>query len=248
VSPFLAFVGVSVAGTWGLAAIGMVASGIILLVAPGDHETASGSTLPGIVLLVCGIVNLGLMQVVITPLLGLDPPIPVSKRSIIPANRLTRWVRTGLQVRDLPDGFPKEIRLKGQRILLVRRGERVDALTALCSHARLPLGGFPGSPIKAEPIRDDCVMCPFHGARFEVETGVPGRHAEQAFPRAVRAAGAEAGAEAEHERRGHPDLPGARRERRSSRGAQRAQVAKGRTGYNRFAATSVARATKRCPT
>jgi nitrite reductase/ring-hydroxylating ferredoxin subunit len=171
VSPFLAFVGVSIAGTWGLAAIGLIASGIILLVAPGDVETASGSTLPGIVLLVFGLVNLAIMQVVITPLLGLDPPIPVPKKKIIPAARLTRWVKTGHLLRDLPDGTPKEVRVKGQRILLVRRDEKVNALTALCSHARLPLGGFPGSPIKAEPVRDDCVMCPFHGARFEVDSG-----------------------------------------------------------------------------
>jgi nitrite reductase/ring-hydroxylating ferredoxin subunit len=171
VSPFLAFLGVSIAGTWGLAGIGLVASGIILLVAPGDAETASGNVLPGIVLLVFGLMNLGLMQVVITPLLGLDPPLPVPKKKIIPAGRLTRWVSTGQQFRDLPDGTPKEVRVKSQRILLVRRGEKVNALTALCSHARLPLGGFPGSPIKAEPVRDDCIMCPFHGARFDVDTG-----------------------------------------------------------------------------
>jgi nitrite reductase/ring-hydroxylating ferredoxin subunit len=171
VSPFNAFIGVSIIGTWGLAAIGLVASGIILLVAPGDVETASGSTLPGIVMLVFGLVNLAIMQVVITPLLGLDPPLPIPKKSIIPAERLTRWVKTGHLLRDLPDGKPKEVRVKSQRILLVRRGDRVNALTALCSHARLPLGGFPGSPIKPEPVRDDCIMCPFHGARFEVETG-----------------------------------------------------------------------------
>ncbi len=170
-SPFLAFVGVSVAGTWGLAAIGCIASGIILLFFPGDAETASGSTLPGIVMLVFGIVNLGIMQVTISPLLGIDPPIPVSKKKIIPESKLTRWVKTGQQLRDLPDGTPKEVRVKGQRILFVRRGEKVNALTALCSHARLPLGGFPGSPLKAEPVRDDCVMCPFHGARFEVDSG-----------------------------------------------------------------------------
>lgn len=170
-SPFLAFVGVSVAGTWGLASIGLIASGIILLVAPGDAETASGATLPGIVMLVFGIINLGIMQVTISPLLGLDPPLPVPKKTIIPAEKLTRWVKTGQLLRDLPDGTPKEVRVRGQRILLVRREDRVNALTALCSHARLPLGGFPGSPIKPEPVRDDCIMCPFHGARFEVETG-----------------------------------------------------------------------------
>ena len=166
----LAFLGVSVLGTWGLAAIGTIAGGIILLVAPGEAETASGSTIPGIVLLVFGIVNLVIMSGVVAPLLGLDPPVPVLKKSIIPESRLTRWVKTGQQLRDLPDGTPREVRVKSLRILLVRRGDKVNALTGLCSHARLPLGGFPGA-LKPSPVRDDCIMCPFHGARFEVDSG-----------------------------------------------------------------------------
>ena len=42
---------------------------------------------------------------------------------------------------------------------------------ALCPHVRLPIGSFPGMPLKPEKIRDDCVMCPFHGARFDITTG-----------------------------------------------------------------------------
>ena len=169
-SPFLAFLGVSVLGTWGLASIGLIAGGIIMIFFPGDADTASGSTLPGIVMLAAGFISMGIMQVTIMPLLGVDPPFPVSAKKIMPASKLTRWVSAG-PLRELPDGTPKEIRLKSRRMLLVRQGNEVHALSALCSHARLPLGGFPGSPIKAEPVRDDCVMCPFHGARFEVATG-----------------------------------------------------------------------------
>jgi nitrite reductase/ring-hydroxylating ferredoxin subunit len=44
-------------------------------------------------------------------------------------------------------------------------------MNALCSHARLPLAGLAGSPVKAQPVQDGCVMCPFHGARFEVASG-----------------------------------------------------------------------------
>jgi nitrite reductase/ring-hydroxylating ferredoxin subunit len=170
-SPILAFLGISVLGTWGLAAIGIIAGGIILLVDPGESESAvSGSTIPGITLIIFGLVNLVIMSGMVAPLLGMDPPLPVSKKKIVPESRLTRWVKSGHLLRDLPDGTPKEIRLKGQRILLVRRGDQVNALTALCSHARLPLGGFPGV-MKAPPVRDDCIMCPFHGARFEVDSG-----------------------------------------------------------------------------
>ncbi len=169
-SPFLAFIGIQILGTWGLASIGMIAGGIILIFFPGNADTASGNVLPGVILLVVGLVSAAVMQVVTMPLLGLDPPFPVSAKKIIPAAKLTRWVRAA-SLRELPDGTPKEVRVKSRRILFVRQGNEVHALSGLCSHARLPIGGFPGSPIKAEPVRDDCVMCPFHGARFEVATG-----------------------------------------------------------------------------
>lgn len=167
-SPFLAFLGATVAGTWGLAGIGLVAGGVILLGWPADAESASGNVLPGIVLIVFGLLNLALVGMVTQPLLGLDPPLPIKK--LIPQTKLTRWVSAGA-LRDLPDGTPKEMRIRGRRLLLVRQGDKVNALSGVCSHARLPMGGFPGSPIKAEPVRDGCVMCPFHGARFDVETG-----------------------------------------------------------------------------
>jgi nitrite reductase/ring-hydroxylating ferredoxin subunit len=110
------------------------------------------------------------MQMTVAPLLGLDPPLPLKAKNRIPQTKLKRWANAG-PLDSFPDGTPKEIRIRSQRVAIVRMGENVYALGALCSHARLPLGGFPGSPIKAEPIRDDCVMCPFHGARFEVTTG-----------------------------------------------------------------------------
>ena len=104
------------------------------------------------------------------PLLGLDPPIRIPAKKIIPHSRMKKWSSVGA-LRDFTDGVPKEVRARTQRVLIVRKGEAVYALNALCSHARLPMGGLPGSPIKAYPIKDDCVMCPFHGARFEIATG-----------------------------------------------------------------------------
>ncbi len=169
-SPALAFLGVSILGTWGLASIGLIVGGIFLLVSPGEAQTASGSTLPGIVLIVLGFASAGIMQVTVMPLLGLDPPLPIKAKSIIPASKLTRWAKVA-PLREFVDGVPKEVRVQSKRVLIVRQGEAAYALGALCSHARLPMGGLPGSPIKPEPVRDDCVMCPFHGARFEVKTG-----------------------------------------------------------------------------
>jgi nitrite reductase/ring-hydroxylating ferredoxin subunit len=170
VSPMLAFLGVSILGTWGLTGIGLIVGGIFLLVDPSNTETASSATLGGIILIIAGLANLAIMQVVTMPLLGLDPPLPIKAKSILPASKLTRWTKAG-QLREFPDGTPREVRMLSKRILIVRQGDKVTALNALCSHARLPMGGLPGSPIKPEPVRDGCVMCPFHGARFEADTG-----------------------------------------------------------------------------
>lgn len=169
-SPALAFLGLSILGTWGVASIAMIASGIILIFFPGDADTASSGTLGGIVLLAAGIVTGGLMQVVVAPLLGLDPPLPLKAKNNIAHDKLKRWAIAG-PVAEFPDGLPKEVRIRSNRVVVVRQGEQVYAMNALCSHARLPLAGFPGSPIKPEPVRDDCVTCPFHGARFELGTG-----------------------------------------------------------------------------
>lgn len=169
-SPALAFLGISILGTWGLASIGLVAGGIILLFFPGDAQTNSDPTLGGIVLIVVGLISLGAMQTVISPLLGLDPPIRIPAKKIIPHARMKKFVNAG-PLREFPDGKPKEVRLRTQRVAIIRQGDSAYAFNALCSHARLPFGGLPGSPVKAMDIRDDCITCPFHGARFEVSTG-----------------------------------------------------------------------------
>lgn len=169
-SPALAVLGVSILGTWGLASIGLIAAGIIMLFFPGDPTTASDNTLGGITFLVAGLLSMGLMQIVVSPLLGLDAPVPFRAKNNKAHGRMTKWAKAGI-VRDYTDGVPKEMRLRAQRVLIVRRGDDIYALNALCSHARLPLGGLPGSPIKPMPIQDGCVTCPFHGARFEVSSG-----------------------------------------------------------------------------
>lgn len=169
-SPAFAFLGVSILGTWGLASLGLIVGGIFMLFFPGDPTTASGNMLGGIVLVVMGLVSGGLLQLVIQPLLGIDPPTPLRAKNIIPAARMKKWAAAGT-LRDYDNGVPKEVRLRSQRVTMVRMGDNIYALNGLCSHARLPLAGFPGSPIKPQPVRDDCVMCPFHGARFEVATG-----------------------------------------------------------------------------
>ena len=166
----LAFIGISVIGTWGLASIALIAGGIILIFFPGDADTASSAAFGGWFLLIFGVLNLAILMPMVMPLVGVDPPLPIKAKSIKPVTAMKKWANAGL-VRDLPNALPVEKRLRTQRVTLVRMDDTVYALGGLCSHARLPLAGIPMSPIKAEPIRDNCVMCPFHGARFDIESG-----------------------------------------------------------------------------
>ena len=169
-SPALATLGISILGTWGLASIGLIAAGIIMLFFPGDPTTSSSNTLGGIFFLVTGLISGGLMQVIVAPLLGIDAPVPFRAKDNKSHAKMTKWAKAGL-VRDYPDGVAREVRLRAQRVLIVRQGDDIYAMNALCSHARLPLAGLPGSPIKSMPIQDGCVTCPFHGARFTLTEG-----------------------------------------------------------------------------
>ena len=138
---------------------------------PGDAETASSNTFGGFVLLGAGIASGGLMQIIAGPMIGfMDPPLPIKAKSIIPDSKMKTWASAG-RLEEFNEGVPTEVRLLSMRVVIVRKDEEAHALSALCPHARLPLASFPGLPLKAEPIRDECVTCPFHGARFEVATG-----------------------------------------------------------------------------
>ena len=211
----LAVVGVSVLGSWGIATISLIVGGIVLLVAPGDADTTSSSLAVGIFLLITGLISGGVMQVIALPLMGLDPPLPVKAKSIVPHDRMKGWGNAG-PLRSFPDGIAKEVRLRSQRVTIVRQGEEAYAMAGLCTHARLPLGSFPGAPIKPEPIRDGCVMCPFPRRPLrglERQSRAPAvqqrvqRGASVPGPATIEAVLLEYG------RGGHPDLPRPHRER-----------------------------------
>src|SRR5690348_4872655 len=138
----LAFIGVSILGTWGLASIGLIVAGIFMIATPASAQpNMSDATVAGTVLLISGLLSGGLMFITASPLLGIDPPFPIPARKIIPAAKLTRWTRAGL-LREFPDGTPKEVRMLSRRILIIRMGDTAYAMNGLCSHARLPIGGF----------------------------------------------------------------------------------------------------------
>lgn len=64
---------------------------------------------------------------------------------------------------DLEEGTLTKVDAKGTPVLLVRRGERIYALAETCCH----LGG----PLSEGELRDDSVICPWHGSRFALEDG-----------------------------------------------------------------------------
>lgn len=68
-----------------------------------------------------------------------------------------------LRESELVEGQPRRAEVDGVRIVLVRRGGRIYALGEQCSH----LGG----PLAEGEVREDSLVCPWHGSRFALEDG-----------------------------------------------------------------------------
>jgi nitrite reductase/ring-hydroxylating ferredoxin subunit len=71
----------------------------------------------------------------------------------------TRAVREA----ELAEGQPRRAEVDGVRVVLVRRQGRVHALGERCAH----LGG----PLAEGEVREDSIVCPWHGSRFALEDG-----------------------------------------------------------------------------
>ncbi|MBI5031983.1 MAG: Rieske 2Fe-2S domain-containing protein [Chloroflexi bacterium] len=68
-----------------------------------------------------------------------------------------------LAMQDLPENKPIRVNAKGVPILLVRRGEEVFAVSAVCSHF--------GGPLEQGKLIDGRVQCPWHYSQFVLEDG-----------------------------------------------------------------------------
>jgi nitrite reductase/ring-hydroxylating ferredoxin subunit/uncharacterized membrane protein len=80
----------------------------------------------------------------------------------------TKWIKldTG-EVTDLaalPEATPKKMRAGINDVVVVRLGDTVHALHAVCAHA--------GGPLDQGTIVDGCVECPWHGSRFRLSDGL----------------------------------------------------------------------------
>jgi nitrite reductase/ring-hydroxylating ferredoxin subunit len=83
----------------------------------------------------------------------------------------TKWIKldTG-DVGDLaalPDSTPTKMRAGINDLVVVRQGDTVHALHAVCAHA--------GGPLDQGTVVDGCVECPWHGSRFSLGDGLARR-------------------------------------------------------------------------
>ncbi len=83
---------------------------------------------------------------------------------------------------DLPEGEMKKADAKGFPVLLVRQNDEIHALADTCSHA--------GGPLSEGKLEDGAVVCPWHGSRFDLETGKvldgPATHPAPCFETRIR--------------------------------------------------------------
>ncbi len=73
----------------------------------------------------------------------------------------TKWAR--LEVDEVPEGQPVRAKFGLQSLVLVRQGDRIQALHEQCAHA--------GGPLSQGTLVDGCIECPWHGSRFRLADG-----------------------------------------------------------------------------
>jgi nitrite reductase/ring-hydroxylating ferredoxin subunit len=84
------------------------------------------------------------------------------KHSAIPIDPPTTFVRV-LDAASLPDGDTQAVDVSDIPVLVSRRGDAIDAVSAVCTHR--------GAPLADGERVGDCITCPWHGSRFSLENG-----------------------------------------------------------------------------
>jgi nitrite reductase/ring-hydroxylating ferredoxin subunit/uncharacterized membrane protein len=75
-----------------------------------------------------------------------------------------KWIALDLGgLPDIPEGGPTKLRAGINDLAVVREGDRILAVHALCSHA--------GGPLPEGKLVDDQIECPWHGSRFHLANG-----------------------------------------------------------------------------
>lgn len=64
---------------------------------------------------------------------------------------------------ELKDNFASIVEVEDRTLVVARQGEKITAFDGICTHAEFALG--PGL------LRDGCIECPMHMARFDANDG-----------------------------------------------------------------------------
>ena len=79
----------------------------------------------------------------------------------------TKWIRldagANTDLSALPEATPTKAKAGVNDLVLVRVGDTVHAIHAVCSHA--------GGPLAEGTFADGCIECPWHGSRFRMTDG-----------------------------------------------------------------------------
>lgn len=79
----------------------------------------------------------------------------------------TKWIRLDTSdlsdLAALPEATPTKAKAGINDLVLVRIGDVVHALHAVCAHA--------GGPLPQGTVEDGCLVCPWHGSRFRLTDG-----------------------------------------------------------------------------
>jgi nitrite reductase/ring-hydroxylating ferredoxin subunit/uncharacterized membrane protein len=76
----------------------------------------------------------------------------------------TKWVTLDLGgLPDIPEGGPTKLRAGINDLAVIRNGDRILAVHAVCAHA--------GGPLPEGKIVGDAIECPWHGSRFRLADG-----------------------------------------------------------------------------
>lgn len=78
-----------------------------------------------------------------------------------------KWIKLDLgdlpDLMSIPEATPTKARAGINDLVLVRSGETVHVLHAVCAHA--------GGPLPQGTVVDGCIQCPWHGARYRLTDG-----------------------------------------------------------------------------